>query len=67
MLLMWELATSKGAWISIDDDLIKELTNIDLELQKQHQGEERFCKYLEENPKITKYLFDKFKNVLDKE
>jgi len=67
MLLMWELATAKGAWISIDDDLIGELAGKKIEFQKQHQGEEKFCKYLEENPKITKYLFDKFKNVLDRE
>ena len=63
---MWELAIAKGAWITIDDDLIKELADKKLELQKQHQGEEKFCNYLEENPNVTEYLFNKFKDVLDK-
>jgi len=67
MLFMWELATSKGPWIAIDDDLIKELSNEKIEFQKQHQGEERFCSYLEDNPEVTNYLFNKFKDVLKKE
>ena len=67
MLFMWELATSKGPWITIDDDLIKELSDNKIELKKQHQGEERFCNYLEENHQVSDFLFNKFKDVLKKE
>ena len=67
MLFMWELAVSRGAWITIDDELIKELEENKIEIKKQHQGEENFCNYLEENTEVTEYLFNKFKEILRKE
>ena len=44
--------------------IIKELKDNDLELQKQHQGMDNFRKYLEENPKITDFLFEKYKKLI---
>jgi RecA/RadA recombinase len=49
---------------TVGDDLIKELKDAGLELSKQHQGMDNFRKYLEENPKITDYLFDKYKKLI---
>lgn len=66
MLLMFDMVVSKGAWITVSDDLIKEAKENKLELEKQHQGIENFRKYLEENIKLTEFLFQKFKNVLKK-
>jgi len=63
-LIAWQFVIAKGAWITVGDDLIKELKNADLELTKQHQGMDNFRKYLEENPKITEYLFDKYKKLI---
>jgi RecA/RadA recombinase len=63
-LLAWEFAHSKGAWITVSDELIKELSDKGFEMPKQHQGMDNFKTFLEENPKMTKYLFDKFMNVL---
>lgn len=65
-LLMWDFAVSKGAWITISDELIKELSDNNLALEKQHHGPEKFREYLENNPSITKYLFNKFKSTLKK-
>jgi len=63
-LLAWQFITAKGAWITVGDEMIKELKDNDLELQKQHQGMDNFRKYLEENPKITDYLFEKYKKLI---
>jgi len=65
-LLAWEFAHAKGAWITISDDLIKELSNNGFEMPKQHQGMDNLKTFLEENQNITKYLFDKFISVLKK-
>lgn len=65
MLLMWEMAVAKGAWVTISDELIEEvLKETSLEFKKQHQGADNLRKYLTENPEIGKYLFNKFKEVL---
>lgn len=63
-LIAWQFVTAKGAWITVGDDLIKELKDAGLELSKQHQGMDNFRKYLEDNPKITEYLFDKYKKLI---
>lgn len=65
-LLAWEFAHAKGAWITITDELIKELADNGLEMPKQHQGEANLKNFLEENQAITKYLFNKFISVLKK-
>ena len=63
-LLAWQFITAKGAWITVGDEIIKELKDNDLDLQKQHQGMDNFRKYLEENPKITDFLFEKYKKLI---
>ena len=67
MMLAWDMATAKGAWVTISDEIIEEVKKeIDIELKKQHQGIDNFRKYFEENKEIGKYLFNKFRNVLKK-
>lgn len=66
ILLMFDMITAKGAWITVSDDLIKELKENNLEIEKQHQGMDNFRKSLEENTKVTNFLFHKFKNALKK-
>lgn len=65
-LLAWEFAHAKGAWITITDELVKELADNGLEMPKQHQGEANLKNFLEERQDITKYLFNKFISVLKK-
>ncbi len=65
-LLMFEMITQKGAWITVSDELIAEVAKKELKLEKQHQGMDNFRKYLEENKDICNYLFNKFKNALSK-
>lgn len=67
MLLAWDMAVAKGAWVTISDEIIAEIKkNINLEFKKQHQGSDNLCKYFEENKEIGKYLFNKFRDALKK-
>jgi hypothetical protein len=67
MMLAWDMATAKGAWVTVSDEIIEEVKREkDLEFKKQHQGMENFSKYFEENKEIGKYLFHKFREALKK-
>ena len=65
VLLMWSLVKSAGAWMTLSDELIKELKDNGIETEKQHQGESNFVSYLESNPQITTYLFNKFRSIFN--
>ena len=68
MMLGWEMAHAKGAWVSISDEIIEEVKEgTGLELKKQHQGVDNLRKYLEENKDIGKHLFYKFRETLKKD
>ena len=67
MLLMWEMAIAKGAWVTISDEIAEEvLEKTGLEFKKQHQGMDNLRKYFTDNEEIGKYLFNKFRNTLKK-
>ena len=67
MMLQWDMAERKGAWITISDELINEVKEgAGLDLDKQHQGLDNLRKYFEENKEIGKFLFFKFRDVLKK-
>lgn len=65
MLLAWNQAVQKGAWITLDEELWKELQDklsADVEeIPKQFNGANKFREYLENNLEVTKFLFNKFK------
>jgi len=64
MLLQWDMATTKGAWIIVGEALVKELKKEGLEIESKHQGLDNFRKYLEEAHEVRDYLFNKFKKAL---
>lgn len=63
-LLIWSLLKKKGAWLELDEDLHKEIQNIDKEFPKITQGQDTFVKSLELKPKITEFLYDKFRAII---
>ena len=67
MMLQWGMATRKGAWVTVSDEVIEEVKKeTDLDFEKQHQGMDNFRKYFEDNKEIGKYMFNKFREVLKK-
>ena len=64
MMKMWDMVQQKGAWITVDDSIVEEVTKAtNVEFKKQHQGEENFRKYLTENKEIKDFMFNKFKDA----
>jgi RecA/RadA recombinase len=65
-LKAWEMIEAKTAWITVCDDLLKELAENGFTVPKQIQGMDNFRKLLEEDQKLTAYLFEKFIRVFKK-
>lgn len=63
-LLGWNGLKRKGGWLEFSEEMSSELSKIDPETPKQIQGEENLVKFLESKPKITDYLYNKYKNIL---
>jgi len=65
-LLMFEMISAKGAWVTVSDEVITEVESSGLKIEKQHQGIDNFRMYLESNPDLCKFFFNKFKSALKK-
>ena len=66
-LIAFDMAKKAGAWVTVSDELISEVEEkTGEEFKKQHQGADNLRKYFEENPKIGKYIFNKFRETLKK-
>ena len=65
MLLQWKMAEAKGPWITVAEELVKELKEAGLDMESKHQGMDNFRKYLERETDICLYLFKKLKNALE--
>ena len=62
-LLMWGLVKKAASWLTLDESLRADLKPFDENVPEKIQGLENLNKYLESNPKIVDYLFERFKNV----
>ena len=62
MLMQWEFVVKSGSWLSFDEELTKELKDNNLEIIEdlKIQGLEQFKNWLNQNPKITQFLYQKF-------
>tara|TARA_R110001592_G_scaffold115220_3_gene315568 strand:+ start:987 stop:2093 length:1107 start_codon:yes stop_codon:yes gene_type:complete len=63
MLYLFNLIEKKGAWISVSEDLIKELNDNKFEINEKFQGEQRLIDFLEENEKTSDFLYQDFKKL----
>ena len=63
MLYLFNLIDKKGAWISVSEDLIKELSDKKFEINEKFQGEQRLIDFLEENQKLSDFLYEDFKKL----
>jgi RecA/RadA recombinase len=63
-LIKWGFVKRSGSWVTVDEKLTEELKSNNLEMPEKIQGEDAFTAYLEENPKLCEYLFQKLKSAL---
>lgn len=64
LLIAWELAKKKGAWISFDSSLLEEVKDAGLEMPEQVNGINKLYEFLEDNQPVSKFLFNKLKGML---
>jgi RecA/RadA recombinase len=66
LLVQWGLVDKAGSWLTVSNDLITELkeNNIAVDDEVKVQGDAKLKDWLEENPEITKYLYNKFLKLL---
>jgi len=50
--------STKGPWIAFSDEMCADFDKNKIEYEKQHQGIEKFRKYLTSNKKLSKYLYN---------
>lgn len=56
-----------GAWFSFPAEIIKDIKDkLKFDLEPKFQGKPKIMAYLEENPQITKYLFQRIQTVVAK-
>jgi hypothetical protein len=63
-LVKWGFVKRAGSWVTVDEKLVEELKSNNLEIPEKIQGEDAFTAYLEENPKLCEFLFQKLKSAL---
>ncbi len=67
MLLLWshlKRKGEKGAWYNVEENILAELRIIEPEFPEKFQGLDNVRLYLESNPKITEFLYEKYTKVL---
>ena len=65
MLYLFKLISKSGAWISVSEDLIKELGSKKIEIPEKFQGDQRIISFLEENQALSDFLYKDFKSLTD--
>jgi len=67
MLVAWshlKRKGEKGAWFYMDEDILKELKDIDAEFPEKFQGLDNVKLYLEQKPDLVEFLCKKYTTVL---
>lgn len=61
LLLAWEMLQKSGSWLKLSPELLTEIKeHTGIELPEKMQGLDAAYQLLEEQPKVTDFLFDKF-------
>lgn len=64
----WGLLEIKGSWYSFPEPILKEIKDdLKVDIEPKQQGFNAMLLYLESNPKLTKYLFDRIRTVEGKQ
>jgi len=63
MLFLFKLITKSGAWISVSEDLIKEMGSKGIDMPPKLQGDQKIIDFLEENKDAMDFLYEDFKSL----
>ena len=65
LLYAWEFMNKAGAWVKPSDDFIELVKELNIEVPENFQGEKALFKFVEDNPKLVKFLSNYFKNSIN--
>ena len=66
-MYLWGFIEKKGAWISFDEELIKELSEKKIECPEKIQGDGKLLELLESNGKLKNFFYNTINNIFDNE
>ena len=64
LMKLWGLFEQKGAWISVDPDLLKEISKHKIDFPEKIQGESKLVDLLEKDKKAISFLYEYMKNEI---
>lgn len=67
MMYLWGFIEKKGAWISFDEELLKELESKSLECPEKIQGDNKLLDLLESNGKLKNFFYNIINEIFDNE
>lgn len=65
MLLAWTLVVRAGAWYKPEENFLQEVRDKGFDMADKYQGLENLSNYLNVNPSLIDYLFDKFMGIVE--
>jgi RecA/RadA recombinase len=67
MMYLWGFIEKKGAWISFDEDIIKDLSKSKIECPEKIQGDQKLLDLLESNGKLKDYFYNTISKLFENE
>ena len=64
MLYLWGYIEKKGAWISIDPDIVKKFKENKIDCPEKIHGEQKLVDLLDDNESMKDYLYDLFTGLI---
>ena len=67
MMYLWGYIEKKGAWISFDEEILKDLSNSNIECPEKIQGDNKLLELLENNGSLKEYFYNIINNIFNNE
>jgi RecA/RadA recombinase len=67
MMYLWGFIEKKGAWISFDEDILKELAENKIECPDKIQGDNKLLDLIESNGNLKDFFYNTINNIFDNE
>lgn len=67
MMYLWGFIEKKGAWISFDEDILKEMAANKIECPDKIQGDQKLLDLLESDGKVKDFFYNTISNIFDNE
>ena len=67
MMYLWGYIEKKGAWISFDEDILKEIKQKEIECPDKVQGDNKLLELFESNGNLKEYFYNTINKIFENE